>query len=180
MQIYYSRAIRRAKTAEEMRQNILASVYHEYSTDDLPQAPTLGAFSRDPSGSTSTLLGIAKGSTPPLDYDLLHRYLEPIYDRLASLQLLRKCELKTTQNPNESFHHSVWSRCSKKNFHSLKRVEFALKSAAAEFNSGPCGLKTVKQSLGFREGEHGQRLGGARLKKRLYKSTLLEQKKAKK
>ena len=59
-------------------------------------------------------------------------------------------------------------------------MEFALISAAAEFNSGPFGLKTVKQSLGFREGEHGQRLGGARLKKRLYKSTLVEQKKAKK
>ncbi|KAK3776710.1 hypothetical protein RRG08_035285 [Elysia crispata] len=52
-------------------------------------------------------------------------------------------------------------------------------SRGTEFNSGPFGLKTVKQSLGFREGEHGQRLGGARLKKRLYKSTLVEQKETK-
>ena len=44
----------------------------------------------------------------------------------------------------------------------------------------PLGLKTVKQSLGFHEGEHDQRLGKARLKKKLYKSTLVEQKKAKK
>ena len=186
LQIYYSRAIRRAKTAEEMRQNILASVYHGYSTDDLPQhqfcppGPDSWCFFKRSIGEHLHPTGHRKRVHTPLDYDLLHRYLEPIFDRLASLQLLRKCELKTTQNPNESFHHSVWSRCSKKNFHSLKRVEFALKSAAAEFNSGPYGLKTVKQSIGFHEGEHGQRLGGARLKKRLYKSTLVEQKKAKK
>ncbi|KAK3778048.1 hypothetical protein RRG08_004843 [Elysia crispata] len=34
-----------------------------------------------------------------------------------------------------------------------------------------------KKSLGFREQEHGQRLGQARLKKRLFKSTLEEQQK---
>ena len=173
LQIYYSTAIRRAKTAEEMRRNILASVYHGYSTDDLPQhqfclpCPDSWCFFKRSIGEHLYPTGHHKRVHTPLDYNLLHRYLEPIYDRLASLQLLRKCELKTTQNPNESFH-------------SLKRVEFSLISAAAKFNSGPFGLKTVKQSLGFREGEHGQRLGGARLKKRLYKSTLVEQKKAKK
>ena len=59
-------------------------------------------------------------------------------------------------------------------------MEFALISAAAEFNSGPLGRTTVKRSLGFQEGELGQRLGQARLKKRLYKSTFQEQQKAKK
>ena len=37
LQIYYSRAIRGGKTAEEMRRNVLASIYHGYSTDDLPR-----------------------------------------------------------------------------------------------------------------------------------------------
>ena len=186
LQMYYSRAIRRAKTAEEMRRNILASVYHGYLTDDLPQhqfcvpGPDSWCFFKRSIGEHFYPTEHRKRVHTPLNYDLLHRYLKPIYDRLASLQLLRKCELKTTQNLNESFHHSAWSRCSKKNFHSLKRVEFALISAAAEFNSGSFGLKTVKQSLRLREGEHGQRLGAATLKKRLYKSTLVEQKKAKK
>ncbi|GFR85492.1 hypothetical protein ElyMa_002442700 [Elysia marginata] len=77
-------------------------------------------------------------------------------------------------------HHSVWSCCSKKNFHSLKRVESAMVSAAAEFNGGPIGLATLKRSLGFQQGEHGQRLGQVRLSKRLFKSTLEEQQKTKK
>ena len=36
LQIYYSRAIRGGKTAEETRRNILASIRGRYSTDDLP------------------------------------------------------------------------------------------------------------------------------------------------
>ena len=186
LQSYYSRAIRGGKTAEEMRRHILAGIYHRYLTDDLPQhhfcppGSDSWCFFKRSIGEHRYPTGHKKRVHTPLDFGLLHRYLEPIYERLASLKLLSKCELKTTQNPNESFHHSVWSRCSKKNFHSLKRVEFALISAAAEFNSGPFGLATVKRSLGFQEGEHGQRLGQARLKKRLYKSTLQEQQKAKK
>ncbi|GFN94320.1 hypothetical protein PoB_002082600 [Plakobranchus ocellatus] len=53
-----------------------------------------------------------------------------------------------------------------KNFHSLKWVEFALLSAAAEQNSGPTALSTIKTMLGFQEGEHGQRLGQARERKK--------------
>ncbi|GFN80962.1 hypothetical protein PoB_000746800 [Plakobranchus ocellatus] len=62
---------------------------------------------------------------------------------VASLELLKKCQLKITK---ESFLHPVWSRC----FSSLKRLEFALVSAAAEFKSGP---------IGFQERKHGLRLG---------------------
>ncbi|GFO20577.1 hypothetical protein PoB_004708200 [Plakobranchus ocellatus] len=59
------------------------------------------------------------------------------------------------------------------------RVEFALLSAAAERNSGPTALSTIKTMLGFQEGEHGQRLGQARERKRVYKSSFEQQQKAK-
>ncbi|GFR99089.1 hypothetical protein ElyMa_004519500 [Elysia marginata] len=185
LQIYYSRAIRAGKTPEEMRRNIMASVHHGYSTDDLPQhmfcppGPDL-CFYKKSIAEHMYPSGHKKRVHTPLDYNLLHPYLAPIYERLASLELLKKCQLKTTQNPNESFYHSVWSRCSKKNFHSLKRVEFALFSAAAEFNDGPVGLAVIKRSLGFQVGEHGHRVGQARMRKRLYKSTQEQQQKAKK
>ncbi|GFO04042.1 hypothetical protein PoB_003054700 [Plakobranchus ocellatus] len=92
---------------------------------------------------SSQYLKLLKNHTP-LNYNLLHQHLEPIYNRLTSIDLFRRCELKTTQNPNESFHHSVWSRCSKKNFHSLRRVQFALVSAAAEPCSNFCHEKYTR------------------------------------
>ncbi|GFO31768.1 hypothetical protein PoB_005827300 [Plakobranchus ocellatus] len=132
-----------------------------------------------PLASTNTQTGHKQRVHTLLDYKLLRQHLELIYNRLSSVDLLRRCELKTTQNPNESFHHAVWSRCSKKNFHSLKPVEFALLSAAAEQNSGPTALSTIKTMLGFQEGEHGQRLGQARERKRVYKSSFEQQQKVK-
>ncbi|GFS27737.1 hypothetical protein ElyMa_005299200 [Elysia marginata] len=155
LQIYYGRAIRSALSAVEMRRNILASIYHGYSTDDLPQhqycppGPSSWCFFKRSIGEHRYPTGHKKRVHTPLDFKLLHKFLEPIYERLASLKLLRKCQLKTIQNPipNESFLHSVCSR-SKKNFHSLKRVEIVMVSAAAEFNWGPIGLATLKRSLG--------------------------------
>ncbi|GFO12966.1 hypothetical protein PoB_003947100 [Plakobranchus ocellatus] len=186
LQIYYTRAIRGAKSAEEMRRSILASIHHGYSTDDFPQhqfcppGPDSWCFYKQSIGEHIYLSGHRQRVHTPLDYDLLHKHIQPIYDRLASVELLRRCEIKTTQNPNESFHHSVWSRCSKKNFHSLKRVEFALISAAAEQNRGATALSTIKTTLGLEEGEFGVRLGQARQKKRLSKSSFEQQQKAKK
>ncbi|GFR62329.1 hypothetical protein ElyMa_001869100 [Elysia marginata] len=132
LQIYYARAIRGNKTAEEMRRAILASVHHGYSTDDYPQhqfcppGPESWCFYKQSMGQHLYPSGHKKRVHTPLDYSLLKEHLQPIYERLTSVDLLKRCERKATQNPNESFHHSVWSRCSKKNFHSINRVRFAL------------------------------------------------------
>ncbi|GFO43741.1 opioid growth factor receptor [Plakobranchus ocellatus] len=111
---------------------------------------------------------------------LLHKHLEPIYKRLTSDDLLKRCELKATQNPSESFHHSVWSRCSNKNLHSLPRVEFAVISAAAEYNRGPAAISTVKRALSFETGEYGRKFERARAHKRVLKSSVEEQQKEQK
>ncbi|GFO27429.1 hypothetical protein PoB_005393400 [Plakobranchus ocellatus] len=115
----------------------MSSIYHGYSTDDHPQhqfcppGPDSWCFYKKSIGEHLYPSGHKVRVHTPLNYNLLHQHLEPIHNQLTSIDLLRRCELKTTQNPNESFHHS-WSRCSKKNFHSLRRVQFALVSAAAE------------------------------------------------
>lgn len=94
-------------------------------------------------------------------------FIHIIYERLASNELPTKCQLKTTQNPNdiESFCHSVWSRCSKDNFHSLKRVEFAFFQLRLNSTAVKLAWLKTKGSLGLQEG------GQARLQKRLYQST---------
>ncbi|GFR72990.1 hypothetical protein ElyMa_005719600 [Elysia marginata] len=127
-----------------MRRNIIAGIYHGYSRDDLPQhqfcppGPDSWCFFIKAIGEHLYPTGHKKRVLTPLDYGLLHEHRQPIYDRLASIELLK-----------------------------------------TEFNGGPIGLAMVKRSLGFQEGEHGQRLGQVRLRKRLYKSTQEQQLKAK-
>ncbi|GFS19164.1 hypothetical protein ElyMa_005025100 [Elysia marginata] len=102
LQIYYSRAIRAGKTLDEMRRNIMAGIYHGYSTDDLPQhqfcppGPDSNCFFKKAIGEHHYPTGHKKRIHTPLDFELLHRYLQPIYKRLASIELLKKCQLKTT------------------------------------------------------------------------------------
>ncbi|GFS17895.1 hypothetical protein ElyMa_006834100 [Elysia marginata] len=183
LQIYYSRAIRQNKTAEDMKRAILASLFHGYSTDNMPQhqycppGPDSRCFFKRSIGNHLYPTGRIKWVYTPLDFDLLHKHLEPLYQRLTNLDLLWRCERKVTQNPSESFHHSVWSRCSKKNLHSLKRVHFAVISAAAEYNRGPAAASTVKNVLGFQVGEDASRLGHARMQKRVERSILQQQQK---
>ncbi|XP_005091180.1 uncharacterized protein LOC101848798 [Aplysia californica] len=176
LSIYYSRAIRSQATAAEMRTAILASVHHGYSTDDHPQHMYC------PSGNDSWCFykkSLARHVYPgghknrvhtPLNYELLHEHLRPVYERLTADSLLLRCERKATQNANESFHHSVWAKCSKTQFRSKQRVEVAVITAAAEFNFGPGYTTELKDLLGVPSGVNTERLNSARTTKRLYKS----------
>ena len=125
LQIYYSRAIRVNVTAETMKKAILASLFHQYSTDDMPRhqfcPPGLDSwhFYKRAMGEHRYPTGHTKRVHTQLDFDLFHKYLEPLYNRLTADDLLRRCERKVTLNPSERFHHSVWSRWPKKNLHSL-------------------------------------------------------------
>ncbi|GFO04950.1 hypothetical protein PoB_003145500 [Plakobranchus ocellatus] len=64
-----------------------------------------------------------------------------------------------------------------KNVHSLRRVQSALVSAAAEHNSGPAAISAIKKTLSIQEGYHGHRLGQQRAKKGLYLNSQEQQKK---
>ena len=80
LQIYYSRAIRGNVTAE----TILASLFHQYSTDDMPRhqfcPPGLDSwhFYKRAMGEHRYPTGHTKRVHTLLDFDLFHKYLEPL------------------------------------------------------------------------------------------------------
>ncbi|RUS81634.1 hypothetical protein EGW08_010597 [Elysia chlorotica] len=121
LQIYYSRAIRGSETAKDMRRKVLATIYHGYSTDDLPQhqfcppGPNSWCFYKRAIGEHQYPTGHDKKVHTPLDQKLLQKYIEPIHKRLASLELLKKCELKTTSSERD------YIKAPSRNSRSLKR-----------------------------------------------------------
>lgn len=101
------------------------------------------------------------------NYDRLHKYIEPIYTRLTDVQLLKRCELHSTQNANESLHNSIWARCSKAKFHSKERVGFAAVVSISEFNFGTQYVETQSNILGTTFGDNLRRLSTSKHRKRL-------------
>ncbi|GFO27487.1 hypothetical protein PoB_005399200 [Plakobranchus ocellatus] len=173
---YFDRAIRGNPTATEMKRAIMASLYHCYSTDENPQhqycppGPDSWCFYKRALANHTYPFAHHDRIHTPLDMDLLHPHLSPIYERLTSDNLLSRCERKATQNANESFHSSVWAKCSKSQFHSRQRMEVAVTSAAAEYNFGPSSVNELRGLLQNQAGEHSARLAEVRAKKRLDKS----------
>ncbi|GFY22959.1 uncharacterized protein TNCV_2182201 [Trichonephila clavipes] len=60
----------------------------------------------------------------------------PIYQRLASNELLQRCIRCVTQNANESLHSIIWGKCSKETSATLRRVTIAVCDAVCELNFG--------------------------------------------
>ncbi|GBL77772.1 hypothetical protein AVEN_152981-1 [Araneus ventricosus] len=58
----------------------------------------------------------------------------PVYQRLASTEILNRCTSPKTQNQNESLQTVIWNKCPKEVFVSKSRLELAVTSAASEFN----------------------------------------------
>ncbi|GFX99647.1 uncharacterized protein TNCV_3053041 [Trichonephila clavipes] len=77
----------------------------------------------------------------PINEEYLPKIL-PIYQRLASSELLSRCVRGLTQNSNEALHSMIWNRCPKENSASRSRVLIAVSSAISEFNVGT--LKNLK------------------------------------
>ncbi len=60
----------------------------------------------------------------------------PVYQRLASDEILSRCISAKTQNANESLHSCIWRKCPKDVFVSKKRIELAVTAAVSEQNIG--------------------------------------------
>ena len=174
--IYYNRAIRGSKSAEDMKKAIMASLHHCYSTDDKPRhelCPTgvdswcffQDAISRhEPPGPHDKFV------RTPLNYNKLNQYLQPIYERLTDPVLLGRCVAGKTQNANECLHSLIWSRCAKDKFACRRRVLFAVLTAVREFNFGAAATQDTATFFSFSRGKHMKRLGAARMAKRLRRS----------
>jgi hypothetical protein len=140
LSLYYYRAVRGNKAAEDIKRAVLASLYHCYSTDQQPThqyCPSLyHCYSTDqqpahqycPSGENSWCFfqqAIARHQmTRPhaklvhtlLNHSKLHKYLKPVYDRLTEDHLFSGCLSGKTQNANEPLNSIIWSRWTKDNF----------------------------------------------------------------
>ena len=157
---------------EGMRRAILASLHHGYSTDAAP------SHEHCPTGVDSWCFfqqALARHQVPPSHDKLIHtplnraklqEHLEPIYKRMTEDHLLSRCLSGKTQNANEALHSLIWSRCSKENFASRRRVQFAVFTAIREFNSGPIAAQDTASFFGFCKGNDMQRLGASRQSKR--------------
>ncbi|GFW05536.1 uncharacterized protein TNCV_437171 [Trichonephila clavipes] len=73
----------------------------------------------------------------------------PIYQRLASNELLQRCIRCVTQNANENLHIIIRGKCSKETSATLRRVTIAVCDAVCEFNFG------TKKSLENLQKENG-------------------------
>ena len=155
LQVYYTRAIRRNGTVEDMRKAIMASVYCGFCTDSEP------CHDYCTPGEVSWRFyqqALAQGRQPgpheklvhtPLDRKLLEEHIMPIYERLTEEHLLSRCGSGKTQNANECLHSLIWSRCSNDTFASRRRVEFAVLGAAREFKFGATAAQDTAEFFGF-------------------------------
>ena len=169
--IYYNQAIRKSSSAE-MKKAVMASLYHCYSTDSKPRHELC------PVGVDSWCFfqaALAQHQVPgphkklihtPLNFEKLHTYLLPVYERLTDVQLLSSCVAGKTQNSNECLHSLIWARCAKDKFVSRRHVLFAVFTAISEFNFGPVAAQDTASFFGFSKGVHMKRLGASRQKKR--------------
>ncbi|GFT52485.1 uncharacterized protein TNCV_14641 [Trichonephila clavipes] len=71
----------------------------------------------------------------PINEKFLPKIL-PIYQRLASNELLERCIRCGTQNANESLHSMIWAKCRKEIFVNKRRVKRAVTEAVCEYNKG--------------------------------------------
>lgn len=175
---YYRSAIKKnIPNVEQMKTAVFATLYHCMSTDQLPQ------HFKCPGGEMSWCFynrALAKGEDPPKHEGNRNTFLlphvvaavVPVYQRLASNELLERCTKGKTQNSNESVHSVIWKKCPKETFVSKKKIEIAVVSAIGEFNMGCEVNQIVKEKLkGKRVSVHGRKISEKRDVRRLQEST---------
>lgn len=138
---FYRKAIKEnINDINAMKTSIYATLLHCSSTDLSPK------HSKCPSGPESWCFfqrAQCKNEKPKshstmktkLSENIVSKIL-PVYQRLASTELLSRCAKGKTQNANESLHSLIWKNCPKETFVSKKRLEIAVVAAVGEFNFG--------------------------------------------
>ncbi|XP_035221777.1 uncharacterized protein LOC118194702 [Stegodyphus dumicola] len=132
-----------------MKSAIYASLLHCSSTDVSPK------HSKCPTGTLSWCFyqrAVANEEQPKAHKAMKTKVSEsvlsqilPIYQRLASTELLSRCISGKTQNANESIHSLIWNNCPKEVFISKKRLEMSVLSTINEFNFGCVNAISVEQ-----------------------------------
>ena len=73
----------------------------------------------------------------------LEQYVKPVFDSLCEEKLLKRCLLGATQNQNESFNNTIWTRAPKTEYVSRPTIEIAVAQAVLVFNSGSQALLPI-------------------------------------
>ena len=154
LQNYYGIAIRsNSGNLAEMKQNVLATLFHCASTDKrslhtyCPKGESSWCrYQKDCANKTSTY---KHGKGLPLE---VIAELKPVYARLSDDDLLRKCLNGKTQNQNESFNGMIWNRIPKTVFVGTDSFQLGVYDAVAHFNIGTKATVKVLQTLGISPG----------------------------
>ena len=149
---YYRAAIvQNAPDVDRMKNSVLATLYHCASTDEKP------LHKRCPEGENSWCFfnrALAKSEKPkshkteihtPLNAIVIEKMI-PLYQRLSSKELLRRCTRAKTQNANESLHSVIWNICPKEIFVSSRKVDMAVAEAISLVNQGQYLTEMAKKS----------------------------------
>ena len=154
---YYRKAIvENAPDVKAARDAVWAIFFHSVSTVDDPH------HSRCSPSWCFWQQALAEGIDPeekfaqtkhdvPLPRDVSYR-LVPLFERLASEDLLSRCMRLQTSNVNECLHSLVWRRAPKAKYCGKKSIEMAVALAVLQFNKGASALSDAVVSLGASPG----------------------------
>lgn len=151
IQQYYGKAIREnCKDVDQMKKAIWAIYYHKFSTNENPTHQLC------PTGKTSWC-GYNRFLVTGEDYKHKHSLppavleeIKPIFRDLSNENLLKRCTLGLTQNPNESFNSLVWKRIPKTIHVGFVTLKLGVYDAILAFNKGALGKADVLKHLGLK------------------------------
>ena len=123
---------------EAMSKAVKASLKHYCSTrekpqhDDCPPGPkSWCSYQRDLANGTTEHREI-KDPIP----EAIQSLMTPIFDKLGDPKFLEGCKNLRSSNPNESFHHVLWSIAPKEQYNSSQEIALAVNIGTCTFNSG--------------------------------------------
>lgn len=155
LQNYYGIAIRsNSGDLSGMKSSIHASLFHCVSLEKrnlhqhCPDGPDSWCrYKQDKVNKTSLF---KPGPGLP---DNIIALIKPIYTRLSSDDLLKKCLDGKTQNQNESLNGMIWNRLPKSVFVGADVLNFGAYDAVAHFNIGSKAAINIFEDLGLEPGE---------------------------
>ena len=82
----------------------------------------------------------------------IYKLIRPLWLRLSSDDILKKCLHGRTQNVNEAFNQLVWKRAPKDVFLGKYVFQIAVASAVVSFNDGASGILKTMEKIGLKVG----------------------------
>ena len=155
IQKYYGQAIRQNVGDLSGMQNVVWAIF-QHTVKPATSVSLESQHSLCPKGSGSWCKFnsdlVTKGKTYHQNGRLPSVFFEPlkpIFERLASRELLQKCQRGLTQNQNESFNNLIWKRCPKVMFFGKERIVFAVSEAVCTFNTRAGAKAVIMKAAGI-------------------------------